>query len=227
VDSSLVIAGGAVCFGSLIALIVVLAVVSHRREKARQQALELWAMQHEWQISRRPQVDWGRRMPGRNKRGVTVALSGMIRGRPATIAEYYYTYTTTSTDSSGRSSSTTRTYHYVLMVVPLRQPHPTVAVFRRGTMSRFGRALFGDKATALGYEPFDSEYRVAANDPRLVRSVLGPALVNEHIAGRLPDWSLEGRELLSFREGRIGEPASIPGQLEAVIRVADLIEPHR
>jgi hypothetical protein len=51
--------------------------------------------------------------------------------------------------------------------------------------------------------------------------------VNEHVAGRLPDWSLEGRELLSFREGRIGEPASIPGQLEPIIRVADLIESHR
>jgi hypothetical protein len=226
VNSSLIITGGAVCFGGLVVLIVILAVLSHRREKARQQALELWARQQEWQISWKPQVDWGRRMPGRNKRGVSLALSGMVRGRPATIAEYSYTHTTTSTNSSGRSSSTTRTYQYVLMVVPLRQPHPTVAVFHRGTMSRFGRALFGDKATAIGYEPFDSEYRVAANDPRLVRSVLGPGLVNEHIAGRLPDWSLEGRELLSFREGRIGEPAAIPGQLEPIIRVADLIESH-
>jgi hypothetical protein len=108
--------------------------------------------------------------------------------------------------------------------VRLRRPGPTIAVVRRGAMSRLGRSLFGDRATAIGYEPFDRAYRVTAGDPRVVRSVLGRDLVAEQVAGWLPDWSLYGDELLAFQEGRIGEPTSIPAQFGPLLRVADLVE---
>jgi hypothetical protein len=223
-EPSSFIVGGVACFAAFVALIVIFAVVTSRRERDRQDALRLWAASCGWQATRRPAVDWGRRMPGRNSRGVTLALSGTIAGRTVTIGEYHHTRTTSSTSSTDMSSSSTTTYHYVLMVVRLRRPGPTIAVFRRGAMSRFGRSLFGDRATAIGYEPFDSAYRVAADDATSVPSVLGQALVAEHVAGRLPDWSLQGDELLTFREGRIGEPASIPGQFAPLLRVADLLE---
>jgi hypothetical protein len=213
------IIGGVACFGGFVTLVVIAMVVATRRERHRQEALQLWATQYGWHMARRPAVDWGRRMPGRSRRGVTLALSGVIRGRSVTIAEYHYT---SSSNSDGSSSTTT--HHYVLMVVRLSRPGPTVAVFRRGAMSRFGRSLFGDRATAVGYEPFDRAYRVAANDARFVRSVLGQSLVAEHVAGRLPDWSLEGNELLAFREGHIGEPMSIAAQFAPLLQVADLIE---
>jgi hypothetical protein len=108
-DSSSLIAisiGCVFCVGGFITLIVVSAVVANRRERARQDALRQWAAQHGWQVAQRPTVDWGRRMPGRNPRGVTLALSGTTGG-------------------------------------------PTIAVFRRGAMSRFGRSLFGNRATAI------------------------------------------------------------------------------
>src|SRR5690349_24799127 len=201
--------------GAVLAVVIPFAIVAQRREKARQQALALWATQHEWQVVPKPHVDWGRRLPGGNKRGVSLALSGVVGGRPVTIAEYSYT---TATTTNGTTSTTT--HHFVLHVVVLREPMPTVAVYRRGGMSKLGRALFGDKATALGYEPFDRVYRVSAADPRLVRSVLMPALVTEHVAGRLPDRSLQGRELPSFRARRTHEPPTPPADLAPPVRLA-------
>jgi len=222
-ESWLVAGAGTVVCGVLIALLVMAVVVSARKERERQQTLGRWAAQHGWHVTHHPKVAWGRRMPGRNRRGVSLALSGRIGGRPVTIAEYSYTQTSTSADNRSQSSTT---YRHVLMIARLARPAATVAVFRRGAMSRFGRSLFGDRATAIGYEPFDSAYRVAADDARLVRTVLVPQLVTEHIAGHLPDWSLEGDELLTFRDGRIEDTATILPGFAPLLRVADLIDAY-
>jgi hypothetical protein len=212
-----------VCGGVAVGLLVLLIVLTRRHEKDRRQAFEQWALANEWQIVRRPEVDWGQRMPGRNKRGISFAVSGMLHGRPVTIAEYSYT---TATGNAG-GTTTTETHRFVLMLVLLGREHPTMAVHLRTGLSKLGRTLFGDKATAIGHEPFDRTYRVSAGDPSAARSVLAPALVDEQVAGGLPPWSLEGRELLTYRVGRIGDPATIPAELEPLLRVADLIEPRR
>jgi hypothetical protein len=57
----------------------------------------------------------------------------------------------------------------------------------------------------------------------VVPYVLRPALVQEHVAGRLPEWSLEGQDLLTYRHGHIGDPATIPRQFP-LARVATLLE---
>src|SRR4051812_38791971 len=215
--------GVVVCVSGFIALIIVVAVRARRKERARQEALQRWAMQADFRYVLKPEVDWGRRMPGQNRRGVTLCLSGALAGRPVTIAEYQYSTTSTS----GDGSSTTTTHYFVLTMARLRRPAPTVAVYRRGAMSKFGRALFGDRATAIGYEPFDSVYRVKAPDSRSVPAVVRGDLVREHLAGRLPDWSVHEHDVLTFREGRIGDPATIPAQLAPVMRVADLIDSPR
>ncbi|GAA2606144.1 hypothetical protein GCM10010399_41380 [Dactylosporangium fulvum] len=66
-EMSAALAGGAVCLGLVVALVIVLTVVQQRRERVER--LRQWAAQHGWQYTVRPQVEWGRRMPGRNKRG--------------------------------------------------------------------------------------------------------------------------------------------------------------
>lgn len=219
--------GGVVCVALVITLIVVSAVTASRRAKRRRAELGQWAAQNGWTIVGRPRVNWARRMPGPNGR-VTLVLSGVLNGRPVSIADYHYTTTNSRHDFSAsgyaRNQSTTTTHRYQITVVQLRQPGPTMAVARRGPVSRFGRTLFGDKATALGYEPFDRDYRITAKDPALVRSMFGPTLVAEHVAGVLPDWSLVGAELLTYGTGSIGQPAGIPGKFRGVLRVADLLE---
>ncbi|MGI5245900.1 hypothetical protein [Dactylosporangium sp. CA-139066] len=221
-DSSVVLGMGG-CLGAFLVLAIVAAVLGHRKERRRVEALQYWAVRNRWQYQPRPDVDWWQRMPGRNKRGVEFALSGTVGGRAVAVAEY--TYTTTSTTGVGDSASTTTsTHHYVLYVVRLRRSWPSIAVQYRGAMSRFGRALFGDRATAIGYEPFDSAYRISADQPEAARAVFGRELVAEHVAGRLPEWSLYGDQLLTYETGRIADPDAIPGRLGSLVRVADLIE---
>jgi hypothetical protein len=226
-ETSVVIAGGLGCLAVVVVLVIVLAVVGHRRERERKERLQYWAVRNHWQYQPHPRVEWWRRMPGRNRRGVSLALMGVLGGRPVAVAEYSYTTTSTTNNSDGSTSSSSTTHHYVLYVVRLREPWPAVAVHRRGAMSRFGRTLFGDRATALGYEPFDSAYRISAERPETVRQVFGRDLVAEHVAGRLPEWSLHGDELMSTEAGRIAEPERIPGRFGALVRIADLIETPR
>jgi hypothetical protein len=218
----IVLAGAA-----LVVLIVVGIVVSVRRERRRREGLRLWAAQFGWTYLERPSTDWGDRLPGRNRRGVSLMLSGVVEGYPVSVADYQYTETSTSTtqNASGTSSTSTssRTYHFIVVVVRLARPGPTVAVQPRGGLSKFGRAVFGDRASALGYEPFDQRFKVVTKDPAAGRHLIGPLLANEHVAGRVPAWSLRGAELLTFERGRLGDPARIPALAAPAVRVAGLL----
>jgi hypothetical protein len=57
----------------------------------------------------------------------------------------------------------------------------------------------------------------------LARSLLGPTLIHEHLAGRVPAWSLAGQDLLTWRSGAISDPNQIPGMTAGLIRVAELL----
>ncbi|MEV6925859.1 hypothetical protein AB0M46_15365 [Dactylosporangium sp. NPDC051485] len=223
--SPLLLAGGA-CLGVLLVFAIVVGVVQHRRERRRREGLQQWAAHNGWRYEPRPAVDWWRRLPGRNRRGVTLALTGLVGGRTVSIAEYSHTTTTTTPGPDGVGTTSPSTHRYVVYLVRLRQALPGLAVHRRGAVSRFGRALFGDRPTALGHEPFDRAYRISAERPDVVPAVFRRDLVAEHVAGRLPEWSLHGAELMTFETGRIDDPATIPGRFAALVRLADLIEPR-
>jgi hypothetical protein len=227
--------GGAIflCVLGFIAVVVVIGVISGQRSRARTAALNDWALRNEWTVARRPAVTWGRRMPGRNRRGVSLAVSGLLNGRSVTIAEYSYTTSSTTTHpagmgpggTAGGTTTNTTTHRYVLTVVRLSRAYPSIGVYQRGTLSKLGRSLFGDKSTALGQEEFDRAFRVTADQPGLVSTVLSRDVVAAQVAGELPDWSVEGNELLTFRSGQLGDPAGIPAQFAPLLRVADLLEP--
>ncbi len=205
----------------LVALLVVAIVYSIRQERRRMAALRAWAHAHRWRVVDRPRADWTSRVPGRNRRGVTLALVGAHQGHQVSVAEYHYT--TTSTSSGTSSSTSTTTHHYIVVVVHLDVPGAAIAVERRGGLSKLGRTLFGDRATALGDERFDSQWRVSAQDPNLVRGFIGPHLAAEHIAGRVPHWSLQGTELITYESGRLTDPARIPALVTPLVRVASLL----
>jgi hypothetical protein len=158
-------------------------------------------------------------LPGRNRRGVAQALSGTVRGRPVSVAEY--AYTTTSTDSENRSTSTT--HRYVVVVVGLGRPYPWIAVESRGALSKLGRKLFGDGQAATGNDEFDRRFRVATKEPAVARQVVGPQLMAAHLAGAVPTWTVSGHELLTYREGSIAQPEQVPALAEPALRIADLL----
>ncbi|OLB65509.1 MAG: hypothetical protein AUI10_06415 [Actinobacteria bacterium 13_2_20CM_2_72_6] len=92
---ALIAVGGA----ALVALIVVASVVSVRRERRRREGLRGWAARYGWTYVERPKTDWADRLPGRNRRGLSLVLSGVLDGYPVSVADYEYTETSTSTTS--------------------------------------------------------------------------------------------------------------------------------
>jgi hypothetical protein len=205
----------------------VASVAAVRRERERREALRGWAARHGWAYAERPATDWAPRLPGRNPRGVSLMLSGVLDGHPVAVAEYSYTETSTSTrhnaDGTSTTSTNSTTHHFVVTAVRLASPGPTVAVQPRHALSKLGRTLFGDRPTALGYEPFDKAFRIVAEDPDAARRVVGPVLAGEHLAGRVPTWSLHGTELLTYRSGRITDPDQVAGLAAPLVRVAALL----
>jgi hypothetical protein len=55
------------------------------------------------------------------------------------------------------------------------------------------------------------------------RTLVGPALINEHLAGRVPAWSLAGPDLVMWQDGRINDPLQIEAMAGQLVRVADLL----
>ncbi|GIJ47281.1 hypothetical protein Val02_41670 [Virgisporangium aliadipatigenens] len=209
-----------VVIAAALALVVVSVILNSHRERRRHDALRVWAKHHGWYLREQPPVDWADRLPGRNPRGVSLSVHGTVDGRTVTVAEY--SYTTSSTDAHGNSTS--ETHRFVVTAVRLPTMYPTLSIERRSGLSKLGRAVFGDAATAIGDERFDRMYRIRTVVPVQVHSVLSPALVSEHIAGRVPVWSVQGTELLSYRKGRIEAPEQIPALAAPLVRVAELLQ---
>ncbi|MFI5495618.1 hypothetical protein [Actinoplanes sp. NPDC051859] len=216
---ALAIAGGAaLCMGAVVALVAVALAAGRRRERDRRQALDLWAAARGWTVVVKPAVDWGSRLPGRNRRGVTLALTGPLWGRRASVADYSYTEVTST---GGADGTKTTTHHFTVLVVHLDRPSPLLGVAPRGTLDRWGRALFGAGAT-LGHEEFDRAFRVVG-DPGASPYPLSPALLAAHVAGAAPSWTVSGTDLVTCTPGRLKDPQTIPYLLGSLYRVADLL----
>lgn len=221
----LAVLGGALLL-TLVGSLVGLTAVTRRRERDRRDVLQQWAKQHGWAFVPSPNVDWGSRLPGRNRRGVSLALFGAIGGYRVSVAEYSYTDVHISTNGDGMGGTTTTTsshsHPYVVVLVHLDEPHPTIAVQRHTTVSRIGQVQFGDTVPATGDQNFDKHYRVAGEP--VAGQFIGPALRAEHLAGTVPLWALHQAELMTYQPGRIESPSQIPDLATPLIRVAALLK---
>ncbi|MER7330384.1 MULTISPECIES: hypothetical protein [unclassified Micromonospora] len=216
--------------GALAVLLVVglvaLVVTAHRQERERRDRWRQWAARYGWTYAEHPQVAWTDRVPGRSRRGVRFLLTGMLHGRPVGVAEYAYTETHTSTGADGNQTTNSQTHTYVVCSVWLRRQFPALAVAPRHVFSKLGRALFGSDSYATGHEEFDRQWRVGAAAPGQ-QALVGPTLIGAHLAGAVPAWSVRGTELITYRRGRLEDPALVPSLVTPLITVADLLEQGR
>jgi hypothetical protein len=222
-------AAGAVVLVALVIAAVVMLSRKMAAERSRIAGIEQWARENDWYVDHRPEVGWSDRVPGGDRRGASLEVRGFVHGYPVAVAEYSYTTTTITTTSNttpnapGGMTISTTTHQYVVTLVRLAAAHPPVAVLGRGPVSRLGRVLFGEGSTAVGNPEFDRLFRVRSGHPDHARTVVGRALVGEHLAGTVPVWDLAGHELITWEPGRIADPRSIPARSGALVRVAMLL----
>ncbi|WP_329110432.1 hypothetical protein OG792_15885 [Micromonospora sp. NBC_01699] len=217
---------GCLAVVALLALLVVLVGLARQRGRRRRDTLRRWAARNNWVYVPPPAVDWAARLPGGNRTGVTVAVSGVVAGQRVSVAEYHHTETHTGTGSDGMGGTTSTTsshsHPYVVVVVHLEHPYPSVEVSPRGPAAKVGRALLGGGSVVTGDPDFDRAFRVDG-DPMAVRWVLTPALVAAHVAGSVPPWSLHGSELITHLPGRLDPVDRIPALAEPLTRVAAML----
>ncbi|MEH1013151.1 hypothetical protein V6U90_08560 [Micromonospora sp. CPCC 206060] len=219
-------AGCTVLVALAVAGMVILMVQARKEERERRDRWRHWAARYGWAYVERPQVDWTDRVPGRSRRGVRFAMTGVLHGRPVEVAEYAYTESSTTTDANGSSQTTSHTHSYVVCSVLLRHPFPRLAVVPRGLLSKLGKALSGSYSHALGNEAFDRQWRLVADSPG-ERALVGPALVAAHVTGAAPAWSVRGTRLITYRNGRLTDPGLVRPLLDPLVAVADLLEQGR
>ncbi|WP_117208582.1 hypothetical protein [Allorhizocola rhizosphaerae] len=216
----LIIGGGCMLFATvMILLLIVLGRKSSRRERERLQRVHEWAARHGWTVTAEPGIDWAQ-LPRGERSSVSLLLSTTMYGRHVSVAEYSYV-TESMADSKGSRSTTT--HRLIVAAVRFDAAYPPVAVEVRGAVSRFGRQVFGDNAAATGHDPFDRAFRIQTKDPQWARTLFGPTLIAEHLAGRIPVWSLAGHDLLTWQRGAIEDPDQIPMLVTPLLRVADLL----
>ncbi|MEC3916212.1 hypothetical protein [Nocardia sp. CDC160] len=203
-------------------LVILVSCVANVTEQQRRTRIREWAMANGWMYQVNPRVPWLGRLPGRHRRALGVSLTARLGGHWVTVTEYSYV----TRSGSGDSETTTR-HHYIVVAVQMDRAHPWLAVHRRGLVSQFGRALFGDAATATGNALFDSRFRIDAFDARHAKVMVSPGLVQAHVAGAVPEWSLVGNELLTYTRtyDKIRDPGQIPMYAAQLLRVADLLGP--
>jgi hypothetical protein len=199
--------------------IAVALLVDGRLDRRRRDWIGQWAAQHGWTVEKDSAVGWTSRLPGRDPYGVSLVVSGMVNGRRFSVADYSYIRF-----QPVRSESTSRTgtpRHLIVAVIQLGESYPPVAVQPRRTLSRLRRVWFGDRATATGHAEFDRRFRVVAQDPA-ARGLVDPALIVEHLAGRVPPWSVAGTELLNYQPGELRDPGQVLVAVGALSRVVEL-----
>ncbi|MFG3616754.1 hypothetical protein [Nocardia sp. NPDC047654] len=213
----------------LVCVLVLAVRHSIRAERARKATLWHWATAQGWTFAESGRAPWTACLPGRNSRGLGVMVSGQFGGRWVAVAEYSYQTTSSSDFSTTRTrtttTSTTTTHRFVVVLVRLDRVYPPVAVVPRGLLSQLGRAMFGDKPTATGNALFDSRYRIVAADPACAKALIGPALIDAHIARTVPHWNIVGADLLTWIpvSSVLRDPSTIPGYVAPLLHVAELL----
>jgi hypothetical protein len=205
----------ALCLGSVV-LVALVAVYHGRRQRRRGREMQQWADRNGWTLTRNPPVDWGRQLPGGNRRGIGHTFSRTLDGRPVNVAQYSVTDTSDGT--------TTNTHFHVVAVAILRRAYPSIQVEPRGRVSRLKNKLLGPGETASGDPDFDRQFIIRTSDPSVVRQWLSPALIAAELTGRIPAaWSVYGTELLCHRPGELN-PDDVPGHAGAVLSLATLLD---
>lgn len=212
-----VVIGGLAAVGTVAALAVGRAVA--RGERRRMDALYAWTMANGWRMQEGDaSTSWRQRLSHLPQFGIRRLAYGTVRGLPVTAADCHYTVHSTD----GQGNPQTSDMSLSVFVARLPGGWPDIEVRGRGLGSRMLRALGRSSPVEVGHPAFDQRFRVEAADPRAARALLSPALVDAHLRGLVPQWSLQRAELMITKTGRLNPEDVLPGA-ERVAWLAELL----
>lgn len=200
-------------------LVIALVRAGAKAERRRLDALYAWTMANGWQlVEGNVDTPWRHRLAHLSRFGIRRLVYSVVHGLPVTAADCHYT--THSTDANGNSQSSTVALSVFVARLPGRWPD--VEVRSRHLGSRLMRALGRQSRIETGHQLFDQRFSVAATDPGAVRALLTPALVDAHLRGQAPPWSLQGGELMLVASGRLN-PDGIRPEIERLGWLAEML----
>lgn len=205
----------------IIALVIVLAVVGARRNRARVGELAGLAAARGWRFhpdgrgleSRFTGDPFGR---GR-RRTASQVLEGTHQGWPFIAFDYSYV---TSSGSDNQDS----TSWFSVVSLHLGAQAPLLQVRPQSAFGRFFANSFGSDFR-IGHPPFDDAFDVRTDAPEFALDVLQPPVVEMLLATRERAWRFSGDSLLVFRPGRHAA-AEIDGVLAQATHLLGLVPPH-
>ncbi|MEU5690291.1 hypothetical protein [Actinosynnema sp. NPDC020468] len=187
---------------------ITILLMSSDRDQRRRAELAAFAAERGWRAGSAGR--WRERLPtGDAGNQVKLQYDGTWRGLPVSVAEYRFFQ---DDPEEGRI-----THHLAVFVVHLAGAHPRITVRAKGVLSR---RRSGDHV--VGDERFDRHFLVRTDSPELAARVLTPALVDAHVRGEVPPWSLAGGHLVAHWPGRVRVEA-VPDRLDALLTVAELL----
>ena len=188
---------------AIAALVIWLAVLAYRQEKARVAELANLALAKQWQFSAEDPYDLPERWEGapfgrgydRHARNV---LTGAVEGHP--MIAFDYSYKEDSSEGSGNRSTTT--HHFAICALAMPCPLPEVRVEPEGFLGRISTML-GTQDVELESEDFNRRFRVRCPDPKVAVDVLTPRTMQVLLdAGRV-HLRTGGGDLMQYEDGSL------------------------
>jgi len=201
----LVIGGGV---SAVVVLAVAVGRAAARAERRRRDAFYAWTMTSGWQLYEGDvATTWRHRFAHLSRFQIRRLAGAPVHGLPMTAADCHYV--THTTDGQGHSQTSDVSLSVFVARLPGRWPD--IEVRDRGLGSRFLRALGRESPIEIGHPLFDQRFRVETADPRAAHALLSPALVDAHLRGQAPAWSIRGGELVIVEAGRLAPERIGPG----------------
>jgi hypothetical protein len=206
--------------GAFLALVVWLAVQSHKRELARIASLQQLCLSKGWQFSAADPYGLPKRWDGTpfdsgyDRRAENV-MTGEVGGRP--MVAFDYEYKEDSTDSKG--NRTTTTYHYAICALGMPCALPELHVRPEGVFSRLGHAL-GMQDIELESEDFNRRFRVRCPDAKLATDVLTPRTMTLLLQAGKPHFRFAGQDAVCYESG-VQQPADVLNRTAVLAGVLD------
>ena len=207
-------------FLTMAALVITLAIYSHKRNQERIAALVALCRSKGWQFHPHDPFGLPQRWPGTPfdcgyDRHAQNVVTGEHNGHP--LVAFDYSYKEDSRDSDGNTSTTTYSFAVVALGMPCALPE--VHVGPEGVLSRLGR-VFGVQDIELESEDFNRAFRVRCPDAKLATDVLTPRTMETLLANGEITFRFVGSDVVGYHSGHL-EPFQVLRHAHVLSAVID------